>query len=96
MPTTKVQDTVDNLVHLKFQDSNLAELCPSWSKALKTGFLLMILIFSSLINAYGSEIQIGLGIYTAQQKFSMDFIFVLILVRIRNDLFEVINKYGNP
>ena len=25
--------------------------------------------------------------YTAQQKFSMDFIFVLILVRIRNDFF---------
>ena len=34
--------------------------------------------------------------YTAQQKFSTDFIFVLILVRIRNDFFEVINKYGNP
>ena len=34
--------------------------------------------------------------YTAQQKFSMDFIFVLILVRIRNDFFEGINKYGNP
>ena len=33
---------------------------------------------------------------TAQQKFSMDFFFVLILVRIRNDFFEVINKYGNP
>ena len=26
----------------------------------------------------------------------LDFIFVLILVRIRNDFFEVINKYGNP
>ena len=37
-----------------------------------------------------------LTMYTAQQKFSMDFIFVLILVRIRNDFFEVINKYGNP
>ena len=36
------------------------------------------------------------AIYTAQQKFSMDFIFVLILERIRNDFFEVINKYGNP
>ena len=36
------------------------------------------------------------SLYTAQQKFSMDFIFVLILVRIRNDCFEVINKYGNP
>ena len=34
--------------------------------------------------------------YTAQQKFSMDFIFVLILERIRIDFFEVINKYGNP
>ena len=34
--------------------------------------------------------------YTAQQKFSMDFFFVLILVRIRNNFFEVINKYGNP
>ena len=34
--------------------------------------------------------------YTAQQKFSMDFFFVLILVQIRNDFFEVINKYGNP
>ena len=34
--------------------------------------------------------------YTAQQNFIMDFIFVLILVRIRNDFFEVINKYGNP
>ena len=37
-----------------------------------------------------------LAIYTAQQKFSMDFIFVLILVRIRNDFLEVINKCGNP
>ena len=35
-------------------------------------------------------------IYTAQQKFSMDFFFVLILVRIRNDFFEVVNMYGNP
>ena len=36
------------------------------------------------------------GKYTAQQKFSMDFIFVLILVQIRNDFFEVINEYGKP
>ena len=27
--------------------------------------------------------------YTAQQKFSMDFIFVLILVRIRNDFLKL-------
>ena len=36
------------------------------------------------------------SLYTAQQKFSMDFFLVLILVRIRNDFFEVINMYGNP
>ena len=30
--------------------------------------------------------------YTAQQKLSM----VLILVRIRNNIFEVIDKHGNP
>ena len=35
-------------------------------------------------------------IYTAQQKFSMDFIFVLILVWIQNEFFEVINKCGDP
>ena len=29
------------------------------------------------------------NIYTAQQKFSMDFFFVLILVRIRNDFFKL-------
>ena len=34
------------------------------------------------------EIQI-LIIYTAQQKFSMDFIFVLILVRIRNEFLKI-------
>ena len=34
-------------------------------------------------------------IYTAQQKLSMDFMFVLILVRICNNFFEVINKYGH-
>ena len=34
--------------------------------------------------------------YTAQQKFSTDFIFILILIRIRNNFYEVINKYGNP
>ena len=39
---------------------------------------------------------IGTDIYTAQQKFSMDSMFVLILVRKRNDFSEVINKYGNP
>ena len=27
---------------------------------------------------------------------STDSIFVLILVQIQNDIFEVINKYGNP
>ena len=50
-----------------------------------------ILFFRSVYNTMAR-------IYTAQQMFSMDFIFVLILVRIRirNDFFEVINKSGNP
>ena len=34
--------------------------------------------------------------YTAQQTFSTGFIFVSILVRIRNEFLEVINKYENP
>ena len=40
--------------------------------------------------------KMQLILYTAQQKFSTDFIFVLILVRTRNNFFEVINKCGNP
>ena len=43
-----------------------------------------------------NKTRILIYIYTAQQKFSTDFIFVVILVRIRNDVFEVINKNGNP
>ena len=35
-------------------------------------------------------------IYTTQQKFSKDFIITSSFVRIRNNLFEVINKYGDP
>ena len=50
---------------------------------------------------YGSVVgqgQVSLTLYSlyTQQKFSTDFIFVLILVRMRNDFFKVINKYGNP
>ena len=37
-----------------------------------------------------------LSIYTAQQKLSIDFIIASNFRRIRNDLFEVINKYGDP
>ena len=42
------------------------------------------------------KVLVNTCLYTAQQKFSMDFIFVLILVQIRNDFFKVINMYGNP
>ena len=48
---------------------------------------------------YGSVVgqgQVSLTLYNLyyQKKFSTDFIFVLILVRMRNDFFKVINKYG--